>query len=166
MGGAEGRNRVRNNKRQEYDVDWAAVIQKANEIQEEEKERIRRYRDDNNTTTRSDYSSKILRLKKMKRALERRRKYDEDGSFSVNMLTYRTADDIHPAALPIHQKLQADDQRDDDHQLVKNHRHHHHQNHHNTSSSDTSSQSTSISLGLAGTATVMIREDNEYESSC
>jgi hypothetical protein len=65
------------------EVDWAAVIAKANELHSREeawlKKRNRRQR-------------KLFR-RLQERALAKRRKYDSSGSFSVNMLTFRISDD-------------------------------------------------------------------------
>jgi hypothetical protein len=64
------------------EVDWAAVIAKANELHSREeawlKKRNRRQR------------QVFHRLQR--RALSKRRKYDASGSFSVNMLTFRISD--------------------------------------------------------------------------
>jgi hypothetical protein len=123
--------------RQDYDVDWVAVIQKANELHQEEQERLREKKSSCNN------SPKVKRLKQLKRALEKRRRYDQSGSFSINMLTYRTEDDTQPMALPPGDRHVRDKLEVNFHQ--HNRRHHHHNHHHQNQSSDTSSTSSAAS---------------------
>lgn len=61
-------------------VDWSAVIAKANELHTKEQLWLRKQ----NKRQRQRF------LKQQRRALQQRRQYDAIGSFSVNMLTYRT----------------------------------------------------------------------------
>jgi hypothetical protein len=63
-------------ERQESSVNWAAAIQ---DFEVENQERTRH------------------QLWHFKRALERRKRFDNAGSFSINMLTYKTVDATIPA---------------------------------------------------------------------
>ena len=60
-------------------IDWQAVLAKANELQREEEAIQKREQASN--------ENKVGRLKKLKRAMERRL-HDNSGSFSANMKTY------------------------------------------------------------------------------
>lgn len=62
------------------EVDWNAVITKANELHTQEQEWLK---DMSNRHERS------LFMKRQKKALRHRKQYDAVGSFSVNLLTYR-----------------------------------------------------------------------------
>lgn len=61
------------------EVDWAAVIAKANELHKKEQSLLQK---------KSKRERKLLE-RLQKRALNRRRRQDTIGSFSVNMLTFR-----------------------------------------------------------------------------
>eukprot|EP00540_Astrosyne_radiata_P011432 CAMPEP_0116854202 /NCGR_PEP_ID=MMETSP0418-20121206/18435_1 /TAXON_ID=1158023 /ORGANISM="Astrosyne radiata, Strain 13vi08-1A" /LENGTH=214 /DNA_ID=CAMNT_0004486885 /DNA_START=94 /DNA_END=738 /DNA_ORIENTATION=+ len=61
-------------------IDWEAVIAKANELHQREQEHLRR------STGRR---ARRIWIRSQRRALARRKRYDTIGSFSVNMLTYR-----------------------------------------------------------------------------
>jgi hypothetical protein len=63
-------------------VNWAAAIGKATESSADD-DMVRHER--------------INRLKDLKRSLERRRRFDSAGSFSINMLTYKAVDAIRPS---------------------------------------------------------------------
>lgn len=81
----------------DVDMDWHDHIQKVCEFQYQKDER------ENNNNNKNTYPKnnepkqyKVKRLKVLKRALERRRKFDTKGSFAVNMVTYR--DNTSPSA--------------------------------------------------------------------
>ena len=61
-------------------VDWQAIIKKAEELHKREQEWLRQ----------QDSRERRLFVQRQRRALQKRRKYDSIGSFSINMLTYRT----------------------------------------------------------------------------
>lgn len=61
------------------EVDWAAVIAKANELHAKEQAWLQS-------------KNRRQRLKLQKRALQKRKRHDSIGSFSVNMLTFRSSD--------------------------------------------------------------------------
>ena len=60
-------------------VDWQAIIKKAEELHKREQEWLRQ----------QDSHERRLFVQRQRRALQKRRKYDSIGSFSINMLTYR-----------------------------------------------------------------------------
>jgi glutamate-1-semialdehyde aminotransferase len=62
------------------DVDWAAVIAKANELHRKEQLYL----------SRKNRRQRKMLDKLQKRALIKRRRHDSIGSFSVNMLTFRS----------------------------------------------------------------------------
>ena len=57
-------------------IDWAEVIKTANDLHTQEQAWLK-------------YQSRKERYKFQKRALDRRKKYESTGSFSMNLLTYR-----------------------------------------------------------------------------
>ncbi|KAI2497198.1 hypothetical protein MHU86_17292 [Fragilaria crotonensis] len=61
-------------------VDWQAIIKKAEELHKREQEWLRQH----------DSHERRLFVQRQRRALQKRRKYDSIGSFSINMLTYST----------------------------------------------------------------------------
>uniref|UniRef100_A0A7S1UP92 Uncharacterized protein n=1 Tax=Grammatophora oceanica TaxID=210454 RepID=A0A7S1UP92_9STRA len=61
------------------DVDWAAVIAKANELHCREQEWLRK----------QDRKDRRLFHQRQRKALQKRKRFDAIGSFSVNLLTYR-----------------------------------------------------------------------------
>jgi hypothetical protein len=61
-------------------VDWRAIIQKAEELHHREQDCLRQ----------QDSRERRLFLQRQRCALQKRRKYDSIGSFSINLLTYRT----------------------------------------------------------------------------
>mmetsp|Transcript_28770 Transcript_28770/g.52058 ORF Transcript_28770/g.52058 Transcript_28770/m.52058 type:complete len:157 (+) Transcript_28770:344-814(+) len=63
------------------DVDWAAVIQKANELHRKEQAYLQ---------SKNKRQRKLIE-KLQRRALSKRKRHDSIGSFSVNMLTFRSA---------------------------------------------------------------------------
>lgn len=67
------------------EMDWHETIQKVNAFQQQQK----RTQKDERNQEEDEPRSKVHRLKRLKRALERRRKFDNKGSFAVNMVTYR-----------------------------------------------------------------------------
>lgn len=151
-----GRNKNNNNADTDEDaadVDWAAVIQKANQLHQEEEDKLHR-------------KQRILSLKKMKRALERRRRHDAVGSFSINMLTYRTVDATQPASpLSRTHKKHSRGIDNDDGTMTENNNHHHTR----PQWSDTSSASddpSRCSNSVASTKSMgtmhIIKEDIEY----
>jgi hypothetical protein len=62
-------------------IDWTAVIRTSNELHEQEQRWLK------------EEKPRKYRRESQRRALERRKKVDAAGSFSVNMLTYRGYDD-------------------------------------------------------------------------
>lgn len=75
----EGQALLRSMVLSSSEVDWAAVIAKANELHTKEQAWLRQ----------RNRRQKRLFRRLQKRALSKRRKYDSSGSFSVNMLTFR-----------------------------------------------------------------------------
>ena len=66
------------------EVDWAAVIAKAHELHTKEQAWLQ---------SKNKRQRKLLE-KLQRRALQKRRKYDSIGSFSVNMLTFRGPEEV------------------------------------------------------------------------
>jgi hypothetical protein len=60
-------------------VDWQAIIQKAEELHSRERELLQQ----------QSGQERRLFVQRQKRALQKRRKFDSIGSFSINLLTYR-----------------------------------------------------------------------------
>jgi hypothetical protein len=158
--GGNNRALCSRSERPEYEVDWAAVIKTANDLYEEEQQRLRRI----STGSTSHNNPRIKNLKKTKRALERRRQYDEAGSFSINMLTYRTVDDTQPAALPPNKV-----ERERNHQIHDDH-YYHNQDCVSSSSFQSSQSTTSVASSaskIVGSMTMPIfEEESEYEYEC
>lgn len=73
------------------DVDWAAVIAKANELHRKEQLYLNR---------KNKRQRKMLD-KLQKRALSKRRRHDSIGSFSVNMLTFRGTEKGHKSSTSV-----------------------------------------------------------------
>lgn len=61
-------------------IDWHAIIAKANELHQREQEWLRQ----------EDSQERRRFVQRQHRALQKRRKYDSIGNFSINLLTYRT----------------------------------------------------------------------------
>ena len=61
-------------------IDWQAIIAKAHELHQREQEWLRQ----------EDSRERRLFVQRQRRALQKRRKYDSIGNFSINLLTYRT----------------------------------------------------------------------------
>lgn len=78
----EGQALLRSMVLSSSEVDWAAVIAKANELHTKEEAWLRK---------RNRRQRRVFR-RLQKRALTKRRKYDSSGSFSVNMLTFRMSE--------------------------------------------------------------------------
>ena len=99
----EGQALLRSMVLSSSEVDWAAVIAKANELHTKEQAWL---------TKRNRRQGRMFRTLE-KRALIKRRKYDSSGSFSVNLLTFRMSDHHHhpkPEATTYVETLSHDDQ--------------------------------------------------------
>ena len=81
----------------DVDMEWHDHIQKVCEFQYQKDERENNNNNKNTSPKNNEPRQyKVKRLKVLKRALERRRKFDTKGSFAVNMITYR--DNTSPSA--------------------------------------------------------------------
>jgi hypothetical protein len=69
----------------EEEIDWSAVIAKADALHRREQAWLRR----------RSRREQLLFQKRQRKALEKRRRYDAIGSFNVNLVTFRLAE-IHP----------------------------------------------------------------------
>ena len=70
------------------EMDWHETIQKVSEFQQQQQHQIE---DENEKKSAggNDRQHKANRLKFLKRALDRRKKFDNKGSFAINMVTYQ-----------------------------------------------------------------------------
>jgi hypothetical protein len=93
-------------------IDWAAVIAKANELHAREQEYLRKQ---------SPRERKRF-AKRQRRALQKRKQYDAVGSFSVNMLTYRRATTTSSSSIV----RRDDDEEEEDYYYYEEFPHHHH----------------------------------------
>lgn len=81
----EGQALLRSMILKEDEIDWGAVIAKADALHRKEQAWLRR----------QSRRERILFRKRQRKALQRRRRYDAIGSFNVNLVTYRLTE-VHP----------------------------------------------------------------------